>query len=82
MCSFCNLLLLFCCNYFICKSKIISSLYLLLHLGCILQNPFFRIKICIVHVSFDVTIVDHVFMFKTGPEHTFSSLVFSIADVT
>ena len=32
-------------------------------------------------VSSDITMVDHVFTFKTDPEHTFSSRRFSIADM-
>ena len=40
MCSFCNLLLSFCCNYFICESRILSSLNLLLYLGRFCKNLF------------------------------------------
>ena len=39
--SFCNLLLLFCCNYFIRKSKIASNSELLLYLGYFCKKIFF-----------------------------------------
>ena len=46
------------------------SLFFLLHLD------FF------IHSSSDVTMVDHVFTFKTDSESTFSSQKFLIADMT
>ena len=84
MCSFCNLVLSFCCNDFICESRIVSSPNLVLYFSCFCKKNlfFFRIKICIVHASSDITMVDHVFTFKADQKHTFSSRELSIADVT
>ena len=42
MYSFCNLLLSFCCNYFICESRIVSSPKLILYPVVFANNPFFH----------------------------------------
>ena len=47
ICMVCNLLLLFCSDYFIRKSRFVSSLNLFLYFGCFFRKElFFRIKIC------------------------------------
>ena len=76
MYSFCNLLLLFCCDYFICESKICLKS----KLGYMYQLFFFfHVKICSAHASFHVTVVDHVFTFLTDQADYFSSQRFSFA---
>ena len=81
--SLCNLLLSFCRNYFICESRIVSSPNLILYLGCCFAKNlfFFRIKICILHASTDVTMVDKCLCSRLV-QNTFFPREFSIANVT
>ena len=74
MYSFCNLLLSFCCNYFIRESRITLNLNLVLYPGCFCKKTFLSsldlYRTC--HI-YDVIIVDHMFTFKTDLKHSFPS---------
>ena len=56
--------------------------YIVRNQNLFLQKTFFRIKVGNVHPSSDVTMVDHVLMFKADLENTFSSRRLSITDMT
>ena len=65
MYSFCNLLLLFCHDYFMRKSDCLKSKFDFDTSAVVCKRPFFfRIKICNAHASFYVTMVDHVLSFR------------------
>ena len=69
--SLSNLLLKFCCNYLIRKSRIASNLNLLLYLGCFWKK-LFSLRVLILPL-YDVAMVDQMFIFKIDLEHTFPS---------
>ena len=81
MYSFCNLLLLFCRDYFILKSVCLKSKFNFYISAVVHKRPFFlRIQICSAHASSYVTMVDHVVKLQSNRVNFVSSRRFLIAD--